>query len=64
MLALLDAPTHADTPLPHQCTDRPALESPWCPGCSALLDQWIAAQDVLDTLVDQNHPNGHIKFDV
>jgi hypothetical protein len=55
MLALLDAPTCADTALPHQCTARPALDRPWCPTCSALLDAWILTQDALEAMAEEEY---------
>ena len=55
MIALLEAPTRAEMPPSHECTDRPALDSPWCLKCSALLDQWILTQDVLDALGHKDH---------
>src|SRR5262245_28746813 len=58
ILALLAAPTSADTPPAHYCTDRPPLDSPWCASCSALIDQWIVTQDTLAAPVPTRPADG------
>jgi hypothetical protein len=59
MMALLDRDTtSADTPAPHQCSDRPALGTPWCPRCSALLDTWIITDDATRQWLASRMPDG------